>query len=199
MSGCALAVATWLIAPHILRLANLCASLFPTLCNLKSQENDGPVFLPGICRKRLGHPHLWVFCFVTFTIYTRLTRPPVPHNHLFGIVPFALIQIFRTEPGICAHAGLLPFPFPDLLREQYWEYLYGQFEGWAPGIRDLGKLEDLVKEPTWYPDTFPTGCKRWTLATSQFEPKIAQHMPLMDEPQIGRTAPVQNPFFIPTI
>jgi hypothetical protein len=29
----------------------------------------------------------------------------------------------------------------------------------------------LVEEPTWYPDTFPTGFKRWTLATSQFEPK----------------------------
>ena len=171
MSGCALVVAAWLTAPHISKLANRCALLFPTISNLKCQENDGSILPSDIPRKRLGRPRLWALCFITFTICVRLMRPPAPYNHLSGTAAFALIQMFRIKSKICAHVGPPPFPFPDLLREKYWAYPRGHFKGWAPGMRGLNELEDLVEGPTWYPETFPPGFKRWTLATSQFEPE----------------------------
>jgi hypothetical protein len=104
---------------------------------------------------------LWSLGIALVVICIRITRPPLPYDHMSGTLPFALLQAFQSKPKVCPQAKAEPFPLPELIENRFWEIPRGHFKGWTPGMDDIMDEGDFNRKPEWLPDVLPPGFARW--------------------------------------
>src|SRR5690606_18371826 len=62
---------------------------------------------------------------IVTTLVLVVVRPRTPYTHMAGTLPFTVFESLWTKRGEFCQAspyeGRVPFPFPDLINEQFWE------------------------------------------------------------------------------
>lgn len=99
---------------------------------------------------------IWTLVAMVTIGLLRLTRPPVPFNHMSGAIPFTFIQALGSKPVESYRAGYEVFPLVDLVGEEYWEGSHDHFKGWTPG---RGTVKNT--RPGWASEKLPEGFGRW--------------------------------------
>lgn len=102
----------------------------------------------------------WTIYAALMTAVLWMFRPRIPYSHLSGAVPFTFLGTLLSKSS-GPHQHQLdenPFPFPELLQEEFWEPPRDHFKGWMPGA----SLEEKASaRPTWVSESLPVGFERW--------------------------------------
>ncbi|CRG88013.1 Catalase-peroxidase [Talaromyces islandicus] len=176
--GAAILALTFLLAPLIYFIFD---SWFSAIVNsvlaLRSGYSDGESggrYLPlsnnepKQPKSRKSIVSYLTVAFFTFVFYLRITRPPVPYNHMSGAIPFTLWEALNPEEKVCQSTEQQPFPIPELVSKELWEPASGRYKGWHPG--QMNSTEQSVEDmpqPSWAPQTWPAGFGRWELTSSE--------------------------------
>lgn len=178
------ASAIWLLVTSWL------TAVFSTFSSAKNDEELPLASLRSIFRReRLVR--LWTICAVLVTAGLHIFRPSIPYNHLSGALPFTFFDALRSKRAE-SQPGQKPFPFPELLGEQFWEPPREHFKGWAPGSSSWERNSST--RPAWVSESLPDGLLRWTQKEAEFGDKYK-----LDEDEESERFyydPVQDPLRI---
>ncbi|KAG8362096.1 hypothetical protein FVEN_g2 [Fusarium venenatum] len=110
-------------------------------------------------------PHWGIIATIGgFLALTTVCRPSTPYNMMSVTLPFALLEMFKPVPDICAEQAALngnKWPLPSLVEKSKWENPKGHFKGWAPGSNKyIRQYRDTI--PKWLPEVVPSGFLKWS-------------------------------------
>jgi hypothetical protein len=175
--GAAILVLASIISPLVwLIFDSWFSSVVNSVLTLRSRCSGGESggrYLP-LSNNEPKQPHsrknvLLYFTVVFFTClaYLRITRPPVPYDHMSGTIPFTLWEALNPAEKVCQSTEQQPFPIPELVSEDLWEPASGRYKGWNPGlINSPAEHEQIFSKPKWAPETWPAGFGRWELQSN---------------------------------
>ncbi|KAL1964582.1 hypothetical protein VTN77DRAFT_6756 [Rasamsonia byssochlamydoides] len=167
VAGAVLFVISWMLTPYLHTITGNC------LCAVRNWVCEGirssRTLLP-LARSPAPRRNIRVLIpailIATSLLLIRATRPAVPYDHLSGTLPFSLSEAFhKSSSTACLKRHPPPFPFPELISEEYWEEPHGNFPGWAPDPQSRHKMN--VKRPDWLPEHPPPGFQRWTVKSEE--------------------------------
>jgi hypothetical protein len=173
------------------RIMNDCfKALIPLRSRRAPQDQDGESWKSlgaeeeAKTSRREGSSAAWVRVKMAAVIGTLLilhiVRPAAPFNHMTGTLPFTMLDaVLDSRSPICNPApGDHPkrFPFPDLLRDNFWitstEGKGGNSRGWSPGM----PWWDVSRErPAWLPTEEAPGFAKWYRGSSFQRPPGHHH------------------------
>lgn len=162
-----LVIIAWFLAPG---LYVLIARWLPALYYGKKEPEHSSMQLPRANAKRKAHVitpvRIWTVCLTIGVVGLWIIRPSVPYSHMSGTLPVVLLQAFASRP-MSSQLDTEPFPFPDLVKQEYWEPPYGHFPGWAPNATARNSASPYTQpRPWWASGELPPGFKRWEQAFS---------------------------------
>lgn len=133
---------------------------------LPVEESPAKWYIPWILRAALLAP------FVTTIILLWVRPTTFPYAHMSGSIPFTLAEILNPPPDICIASysnAVHPFPFPDQIKEEFWEQPNGTFIGWMPGSNISSIPAD--RPPFWLPKVKLRGFERWYNESVPYYPR----------------------------
>lgn len=156
ISGAVLFVVSWFVTPYPHAIAGNVLSSARTflLDGIRMSKTLLPFANAPAPRWNL---RVWIptvlISFALVVIW--VLRPEMPYDHLSGAIPFSLSEaLHRSRPPHC-HEHRPPFPFPEWIAEEYWEYPHDDFPGWLPHRHWPSTW------PEWLPEHPPSGFHRW--------------------------------------
>lgn len=106
-----------------------------------------------------------------FMIFLHIVRPLSPYQHMSGTLPFTLFEgLWTRRSAFCEPSpsdGPPEFPFPELLRKEFWIPAEGEGEGgigrgWKPGSPWWEVEQDRMKNrPSWLPEHKTPGFEKF--------------------------------------
>lgn len=105
---------------------------------------------------------------IVTTLILTVVRPASPFGHMSGTLPFTLFESLWTKRSRFCQASpwdgkAIPFPFPELISEQYWEQPKedGYARGWRPG-------SEITEGPRAFPPWLPEKPEKPLVGFSKF-------------------------------
>jgi hypothetical protein len=170
-SGTILLSISWALAPLISLIFDNWLSAVADAFSVFT--TTGGRYLPLTNEPKQTNRRRYAVLFVTVTLLStviciRLYRPNVPYRHMSGTIPFTLLAAFQPSKK-CATFESQPFPLSELVESQFWEPQKGRYKGWRPDLT-LAKNDTLTTIPSWAPEKWPEGFKRWSDKSNESGP-----------------------------
>ncbi|KAL1989195.1 hypothetical protein VTN96DRAFT_3742 [Rasamsonia emersonii] len=160
VAGAVLFVVSWMLTPYLHTIVGNCLG---AVRNWLVEGFRSPRALLPFARSPKPRYNVRVLipavAITTSLLLIRATRPAVPYDHLSEALPLSLSEAFHKSSATACHKRNPPFPFPDLISEEYWEEPHGNFPGWAPDLRH--RHRENLSRPEWLPEHPPPGFSRW--------------------------------------
>ena len=144
---------------HCLSTSRYSEEVAPLLIDIDVEEGQNL----HVWRSRL----MFVTPLAAICILLSVRPPHFPYAHMSQSLPYTLAEIWYSFDGNMCEAGhfedVPPFPFQDLLVEDFWESSHGTHVGWRPSGNITAKYlaDHYANRPSWLPDLPMQGLERW--------------------------------------